>query len=57
MTKWIVLVGALLGIAQDFDVDTTATEIITSWVTLGALVGALVAGVMAERLTARSVSS
>ncbi|MBJ7354074.1 MAG: sugar porter family MFS transporter [Thermoleophilaceae bacterium] len=48
-----VISGALLGIGKDFHVGTTATEIITSWVTLGALVGALVAGVMADKIGRR----
>ncbi|MBJ7458844.1 MAG: sugar porter family MFS transporter [Thermoleophilaceae bacterium] len=48
-----VIAGALLGIGKDFKVGTTATEIITSWVTLGALVGALVAGVMADKIGRR----
>ena len=48
-----VIAGALLGIGKDFNVGTTATEIITSWVTLGALVGALVAGVMADKIGRR----
>ncbi|MGB1584173.1 MAG: MFS transporter, partial [Solirubrobacterales bacterium] len=42
-----VISGALRGIENSFKVGTTTTEIITSWVTLGALVGALVAGVTA----------
>ena len=45
-----VISGALRGIEKDFEVGTTAIEIITSWVTLGALVGALVAGELADRL-------
>lgn len=44
-----VIAGALHGIKADFDIGTTVTEIITSWVTLGALVGALVAGFLADR--------
>jgi sugar porter (SP) family MFS transporter len=48
-----VISGALTGIEKDFEVGTTATEIITSWVTLGALVGALVAGVMADKIGRR----
>jgi MFS transporter, SP family, galactose:H+ symporter len=44
-----VIAGALHGIQQDFDISTTVTEIITSWVTLGALFGALVAGELADR--------
>jgi len=48
-----VISGALNGIEKDFDVSTLAIEIITSWVTLGAMVGALVAGVLADRLGRR----
>ncbi|MET0909712.1 MAG: sugar porter family MFS transporter, partial [Ilumatobacteraceae bacterium] len=44
-----VISGALHGIDQEFDISTTVTEIITSWVTLGALFGALVAGELADR--------
>ena len=45
-----VISGALRGIEKDFDLGTTMVEIITSFVTLGALVGALVAGVLADRI-------
>jgi len=45
-----VIAGALEGIDRSFRVGTLATEIITSWVTLGALGGALVAGAVADRL-------
>lgn len=48
-----VISGALTGIEKDFDTSTTTIEIITSWVTLGALVGALVAGVTADRIGRR----
>lgn len=43
-----VISGALTFVKDDFSVGTTAAEIITSWVTLGALVGALVAGTLAD---------
>src|ERR1044071_3343830 len=48
-----VIGGALHGIEQSFHPSTFVIEIITSWVTLGALFGALVAGVMAEKLGRR----
>ena len=48
-----VISGALSGIERDWNVSTLAIEIITSWVTLGALVGALVAGGLADRLGRR----
>jgi len=49
-----VISGALDGIKQDFHVSTFLLEVITSWVTLGAMVGALVAGGMADRLGRRT---
>jgi MFS transporter, SP family, galactose:H+ symporter len=48
-----VISGALHGIQEDFDPSTLVIEIITSWVTLGAMVGALAAGVLADRLGRR----
>ncbi|MEV0272257.1 sugar porter family MFS transporter [Hamadaea sp. NPDC050747] len=48
-----VIGGALSGIEKTFNPSTAVVEIITSWVTLGALFGALVAGTMAERLGRR----
>ncbi|MBM3659431.1 MAG: sugar porter family MFS transporter [Actinobacteria bacterium] len=48
-----VISGALRGIESDFDLGTTMVEVITSFVTLGALVGALVAGVLADRIGRR----
>jgi SP family galactose:H+ symporter-like MFS transporter len=44
-----VIAGALAGIGQDFKVGNFAEEVITSWVTLGALFSALVAGTLADR--------
>ena len=48
-----VIAGALDGIKNDFHVGSVAQEIIVSWVTLGALFGALVAGTLADRLGRR----
>ncbi|MFM9164562.1 MAG: MFS transporter, partial [Solirubrobacterales bacterium] len=44
-----VIAGALAGIGLDFKVGNFAKEVITSWVTLGALFSALVAGTLADR--------
>lgn len=44
-----VISGALDGIQQSFSVSTFMLEVITSWVTLGAMVGALAAGTLADR--------
>jgi MFS family permease len=44
-----VISGALPLIQDDLGLSTIESEIITSWVTLGALFGALVAGWMADR--------
>ena len=44
-----VISGALDGIQKQFSVGTFLLEVITSWVTLGAMVGALVAGGLADR--------
>ena len=44
-----VISGALDGIQKQFSVGTLLLEVITSWVTLGAMVGALVAGGLADR--------
>lgn len=44
-----VIAGALAGIGLDFHVGSFAKEVITSWVTLGALFSALVAGTLADR--------
>ncbi len=48
-----VISGALNGIDKDFHPSTLVIEIITSWVTLGALAGALVAGSLADCLGRR----
>ncbi len=48
-----VISGALNGIQKEFEPSTLVIEIITSWVTLGAMVGALLAGALADRLGRR----
>src|SRR5215469_911334 len=45
-----VISGALQFITKAFHLSTTLQEVVTSWVTLGALVGALLAGGLADRL-------
>jgi sugar porter (SP) family MFS transporter len=45
-----VISGALQFITKEFSLSTTMQQVVTSWVTLGALVGALVAGVLADQL-------
>src|SRR6476660_7381511 len=49
-----VIAGALEGIQNEFHLSSTMTEVITSWVTLGALFGALVAGLMADPVGRRA---
>ncbi len=44
-----VISGALPILSSDLGLSTLQAEVITSWVTLGALVGALVAGAVADR--------
>jgi MFS transporter, SP family, galactose:H+ symporter len=48
-----VISGALAGIGKSFHPGTLVREIITSWVTLGAMAGALAAGWLADRLGRR----
>src|SRR5271155_5094473 len=43
-----VVSGALLGIQKAFAVGATALEIVTSWVTLGAMFGSLAGGFVAD---------
>jgi len=45
-----VISGALHGIRATFSLSALLIEVVTSWVTLGALFGALVAGELADRL-------
>ncbi len=50
-----VIAGALKGVGDSFKVGDTAKQIITSWVTLGALLAALVAGTAADRFGRRPI--
>jgi sugar porter (SP) family MFS transporter len=43
-----VISGALLGIQKAFSVGAIALEIVTSWVTLGAMIGSLAGGYVAD---------
>src|SRR6202453_3311020 len=43
-----VISGALIGIQKAFDVGHVALEIVTSWVTLGAMFGSLAGGYVAD---------
>src|SRR5271169_67097 len=43
-----VISGALLGVQKAFAVGATALEIVTSWVTLGAMFGSLAGGYVAD---------
>ena len=49
-----VISGALPFISKDFHLSDFLEEVVTSWVTLGALVGALIAGGVADRVGRRS---
>jgi sugar porter (SP) family MFS transporter len=49
-----VISGALSFIKSDFDMSNTLVEVVTSWVTLGALFGALAAGSLADRFGRKS---
>ena len=49
-----VIAGALHGMTEEFDLSSGMKEVITSWVTLGALFGALFAGGLADRLGRRT---
>jgi sugar porter (SP) family MFS transporter len=48
-----VISGALPLLQNDLGLSTIESEIVTSWVTLGALIGALLAGGLAERIGRR----
>ena len=48
-----VISGALDGVQRDFRLSPLAIEIVTSWVTLGALAGSLAGGELADRLGRR----
>jgi len=48
-----VISGALDGVQRDFRLSALAVEIVTSWVTLGALAGSLAGGELADRLGRR----
>ncbi|MGI9578821.1 MAG: sugar porter family MFS transporter, partial [Microthrixaceae bacterium] len=48
-----VIAGALHGMTDEFNLSSTMKEVITSWVTLGALFGALFAGGLADRVGRR----
>jgi sugar porter (SP) family MFS transporter len=48
-----VISGALPLLQADLDLSTLESEIVTSWVTLGALFGALIAGATADRIGRR----
>ncbi len=45
-----VISGALAGVKQSFSLSLLMVQVVTSWVTLGALAGSLVAGELGDRL-------
>jgi sugar porter (SP) family MFS transporter len=45
-----VISGALAGVKQSFSLSLLMVQVVTSWVTFGALVGSLVAGELGDRL-------
>jgi sugar porter (SP) family MFS transporter len=45
-----VISGALSGIKQTFNLSLLMVQVVTSWVTFGALVGSLIAGELGDRL-------
>ncbi len=45
-----VISGALSGIKKSFGLGPTLLEVVTSWVTLGALLGSLIGGELADRI-------
>ena len=48
-----VISGALTGVQRDFRLSALLVEVVTSWVTLGAMVGSLAGGELADRLGRR----
>jgi SP family galactose:H+ symporter-like MFS transporter len=48
-----VISGALEGVQKEFKLSSLLVEVVTSWVTLGALVGSLAGGELADRLGRR----
>ena len=48
-----VISGALTGIQREFRLSALLVEVVTSWVTLGAMVGSLAGGELADRLGRR----
>jgi sugar porter (SP) family MFS transporter len=45
-----VISGALAGVKQTFSLSLVMVQVVTSWVTLGALAGSLIAGELGDRL-------